>query len=160
MMTRRTTHFVANNNGDDKSKAYTIGYGKPPEHSRFRTGQTGNPAGRPKGVRNLGTDVRRTLKVPVKINEGGRSRKISTQAGMLMLLRERALKGNGRALDRLIELANRFNNEPTTEATQAISTDDKAILAAYAAEIAGSPALPPSQKSNRRLRIKPRRRTT
>ena len=91
---------------------YTVGYCKPPQHGRFRPGRSGNPAGRTPGVGNLGTDVRRTLKTPVKLKEGGRSRTISTQAGVLMMLREKALNGDPRALDRLVELASRFNNEP------------------------------------------------
>jgi len=31
---------------------YDVGYGKPPAHSRFKPGQSGNPRGRPKGVKN------------------------------------------------------------------------------------------------------------
>jgi hypothetical protein len=31
---------------------YQVGYGRPPVHSRFRPGQSGNPRGRPKGARN------------------------------------------------------------------------------------------------------------
>jgi hypothetical protein len=57
---------------------------------------------------------------------------------MLMVLREKALKGDARALDRFVELANRFNNEPAPEVAQTLSDDDREILAAYAAEIAAS----------------------
>lgn len=32
--------------------AYEVGYGKPPAHSRFKPGQSGNPRGRPKGTKN------------------------------------------------------------------------------------------------------------
>ena len=32
-----------------KKGDYEIGYGKPPEHSRFQKGWSANPAGRPKG---------------------------------------------------------------------------------------------------------------
>ena len=32
---------------------YEVGYGRPPQHTQFRPGQSGNPAGRRKGVRNL-----------------------------------------------------------------------------------------------------------
>jgi hypothetical protein len=63
---------------------------------------------------------------------------MSTQAGMLMVLREKALKGDARAIDRLVELANRFNNEPAPETAQTLSDDDQEILAAYAAEIVAS----------------------
>jgi hypothetical protein len=116
---------------------YKVGYGRPPKHSRFAPGRSGNSAGRRKAVRNLMTDVVRTLKVPINVKEGGRSRKISTQEGALLLLREKALKGDARALDRLLDLASRFNNEPSeTKPSQALSSEDAAILDAYAAEIA------------------------
>jgi hypothetical protein len=131
------------------STGYEVGYGRPPLHSRFRPGQSGNPAGRHKGVRNLGTDVRRTLKVLIKVKHGDQSRKISTQEGLLMVLREKALKGDSRALDRLLELAGRFNNEPAETELQALSADDSSILSAYAAEISrastSASAQPPKQ---------------
>jgi hypothetical protein len=129
---------------DDDGGGYTIGYGRPPTHTRFRPGQSGNPAGRRKGVRNLSTDVKRALKVPVKVKEGGRTRAISTQEGALMVLREKALKGDARALDRLLELARLFNNDAGEIGPgQALSADDQAILAAYAAE-AVTAAKPPT----------------
>jgi hypothetical protein len=31
---------------------YEVGYGKPPESSRFKPGQSGNPKGRPRGAKN------------------------------------------------------------------------------------------------------------
>ena len=136
--------------GDDDGGGYTVGYGRPPTHSRFRPGQSGNPAGRRKGVHNLSTDVKRALKVPVKVKEGGRTRAISTQEGALMVLREKALKGDARALDRLLELARLFNNDAGEIGPgQALSADDQAILAAYAAEAAAAakpstPAEPPA----------------
>ena|SRR6202035_3656812 len=38
-----------NDNDDDNSdEGYKIGYGKPPKHSRFKKGKSGNPKGRPK----------------------------------------------------------------------------------------------------------------
>jgi hypothetical protein len=55
-----------------ETDGYRIGYGKPPTHSRFRPGQSGNPAGRRKGVRNLMTDVKRTLSTLIKVREDGR----------------------------------------------------------------------------------------
>jgi hypothetical protein len=122
-----------------ESNSYPVGYGKPPTHSQFRPGRSGNPAGRRKGVRNLATDVKRTLMVPVKVKKDGRTRKISTQEGALMRLREKALQGDARALDRLLELASRFNNDAgEIGLTQELAADDQAILDSYRAEIAAS----------------------
>jgi hypothetical protein len=128
--------------GSDRN-SYSVGYGKPPLHSRFRRGQSGNPAGRRKGVRNLMTDVRRTLSTPIKVKEGGRTRKKSTQEGALMVLREKALRGDARALDRLIELAMRFNNDAIeTGPAQPLGADDQAILDAYVAQCSGAAMMP------------------
>ena len=44
-----------------RGRDYEVGYGKPPKSTRFRKGQSGNPAGRRKGSFNLGTIVRREL---------------------------------------------------------------------------------------------------
>jgi len=34
---------------------YEVGYGKPPRDARFKEGQSGNPRGRPPGLKNLKT---------------------------------------------------------------------------------------------------------
>src|SRR5258708_30466944 len=114
------------------SNGYEIGSGKRRQHTQFRAGRSGNPVGRRKGVRNLATDVKRILKVPVKVKENGRSRKISTQEGALMVLREKALKRDARSLDRLLDYATRFNND-AGEISLAPVPAGQTILAAYVA---------------------------
>ena len=131
-MSRRKT---SGSNGGDGDNGYEIGYRKPPKHSQFRPGHSGNSVGRRQGLRNLVTDVRSTLGTPVKIKEGGRTRTRSTQEGVLMVLREKALRGDARALDRLFELAKRFNSDGAeVGSAQTLAADDQAILSAYRAE--------------------------
>lgn len=36
--------------GRTSPTSYAVGYGKPPAHSRFRKGRSGNPGGRPRGT--------------------------------------------------------------------------------------------------------------
>jgi hypothetical protein len=130
---------------------YEIGYGRPPIHSQFRPGQSGYPAGRRKGVRNLKTDVMRTLKTPVKVKEGGRSKTMSTQEGILLVLREKALRGDARALNAFVALALRYNSDPgEIGPTQGLAADDQAILAAYAAEVAAAATAPANTQSKHR----------
>ena len=124
---------------------YDVGYGRPPKHTRFKPGQSGNPNGRPKGVRNFGTDLKATLNAPVRLMRDGRPRKVSTQEAMLLRLREKALGGEARALDRLLLLAQAYNNENLTAAT-GLSADDSKLLEVFRARVlsgaagAGEPA--------------------
>lgn len=48
--------------------AYEVGYGKPPKHTRYRKGASGNPAGRPKGQRNLATILAHALEEQIVID--------------------------------------------------------------------------------------------
>jgi hypothetical protein len=75
------------------------------------------------------------------------------------VLREKALKGDARALDRLIELASRFNNESGETVAPALSAEDQAMLAAYTAEIAATAVAgskPADLPLRERVRLKPR----
>jgi hypothetical protein len=139
------------------SQAYEVGYGKPPLHSRFKAGQSGNPAGRRRGTRNLSTDVRLMLELPVRVKEGERTRYIPTQEAALMKLREKALQGDVRAIERLIELGARFNNDGAgADPSPVLAADDQAILAAYFATKRATTAAP--DKVNDNSKTKPKRR--
>ena len=63
---------------DDAGKA---GYGRPPKDSRFKPGRSGNPRGRPKGVRNLRSDFNEVMTKRVRIREDGELRYVSRQGG-------------------------------------------------------------------------------
>ena len=120
---------------------FAVGYKKPPRHSRFRPGQSGNPRGRQKGVRNLATDVKRTLEVPVRLNDQGRARRVSSQEAALLRLREKALMGDPRALAQFLELAKIFNNSSAVASAggEALAAEDRAILDAFAEDIRSQP---------------------
>ena len=49
----------------DETGDYEVGYGKPPRHSRFVKGQSGNPRGRPAGAKNFTTLLEEALNEPV-----------------------------------------------------------------------------------------------
>ena len=62
---------------DDRKPDYRVGYKKPPLHTRFRKGQSGNPRGRPRGSKNFSTLLADALNEPVVVTEDGKRRKIS-----------------------------------------------------------------------------------
>ena len=113
---------------------YDIGYGRPPKATQFKKGYSGNPKGRPKGSNNLSTDVKAILKTPVPITEGGKRRNVSTQKAMLLRLREKALKGDAKSIDRLVGLAGAYNNDALVTSNVApLDGDDEAVLNAFLA---------------------------
>ena len=76
---------------------YTVGYGNPPLKRRFKSGQSGNRRGRPRGSKNRKTIVRKIANEMHAVTEDGRRRRRSTLEVMLLALRNRAAEGNVRA---------------------------------------------------------------
>jgi Family of unknown function (DUF5681) len=62
---------------DDDERDYKVGYKKPPLHTRFKRGQSGNPRGRPRGAKNFSTVLNDALNQRVVVTENGRHRMIS-----------------------------------------------------------------------------------
>ncbi len=117
------------------SDDYEVGYKKPPKHTRFTKGQSGNGKGRPKGSRNFSADVKDTLKARVGLTGAGKRKTVSTQLATLLQLRKKALSGDARALDRMIELARTYNDEDIAEAAAKLGQTDVEILESYEARV-------------------------
>ena len=71
---------------------------------RFRKGQSGNPAGRPKGTLNLATVLARTIQEPVVITEHGQKHTITKFEAVIKQLVNKAASGDARATDQLVPL--------------------------------------------------------
>ena len=110
-----------NDNGDEnENKDYEVGFGKTPKASRFKPGQSGNPKGRPKASNNFTTDLQSLLAAPVKVKRDGKLQIVSSQKAVLLRLVDKALaKGDFRALKKLLELAQTFNDDVSLEAESA-----------------------------------------
>ncbi|MEQ8441224.1 MAG: DUF5681 domain-containing protein [Alphaproteobacteria bacterium] len=89
---------------------YKVGYGKPPSKYQFKKGQSGNRKGRPKGIKNLKTDVLEELAETVSIQESGTSKKVTKQRAMIKSLVARGVKGNDRAAAKILDLCLRFED--------------------------------------------------
>jgi hypothetical protein len=89
-------------------KDYAIGYGKPPEHSKFVKGKSGNPNGRPKESKNLKTDLVEVLREKITIHEGERTMKVTKQRGFVLSLVAKGIKGDARAANVLLNAVGRL----------------------------------------------------
>lgn len=83
---------------------YEVGYGKPPRHTRFKPGKSGNPRGRPKDAKGLKTILRETMTTKVPVRTAGGEKKMSRMEAVLHKTIELGMKGNPRALMQLITL--------------------------------------------------------
>ena len=61
----------------DPYKSYAVGNKKPPLHTRFKPGQSGNPSGRPKGRRSFDTTLLKEFYKPVLATVHGKPVKVT-----------------------------------------------------------------------------------
>jgi hypothetical protein len=113
-------------NDDD----YPIGYGRPPAHTRFQSGRSGNPKGRPKGSKSFSTLLAEELNQPVTLTENGKRKRMSKQQALAKQLTNKALNNDMKATALVIDQARRSEDSP--EATVAISferPEDELVIA-------------------------------
>ena len=94
-----------------------VGYKKPPKHSRFKKGRSGNPKGRPKGKKNLATVLDGILNERIRIKEGDKILKITKGEAMLKRLVQKALNGDVKATNLMMIALRQFSeDEPAAAA--------------------------------------------
>ena len=97
------------------TSVYDVGYGKPPAATRFKSGKSGNPRGRPKGSANkakrpaLNEERMKTILLEeayrtIKVNEGLGQISVPMAQAVIRSLAVNAVKGNQRAQRLFTEL--------------------------------------------------------
>jgi hypothetical protein len=82
---------------DDDGKPYKVGYGKPPKHTRFEPGRSGNPKGRPKGAKakTMLDVVADALNRPMRVRKAnGKVTSMPTDEALIASVLQGALQGN------------------------------------------------------------------
>lgn len=98
--------------------AKLVGYGTPPEATRFKKGVSGNPKGRPKGSLNVATVFIKALREKVVIIENGQRKTVTKLEAALKQLVNKAASGDIRALRELLELARDAEAKQSASAVQ------------------------------------------
>lgn len=114
---------------------YAVGRGRPPQHSRFEKGQSGNPAGRPRGARSLQTVMLDELRSQVTAKEDGRSVRVSKGQLLMKSLIAKAVAGDMKAASLVLELMLKLDHgapaAPAGDGGRALEPADAEILKAF-----------------------------
>ncbi len=107
---------------------YEVGYGKPPIATRFAPGQSGNPGGRKKGLRNYKTEVLEVFEAEIDVTEGGRRTKCTLTKALMLTLARNGLKGDIRAITRALDLYERYADKGEDEESDTLDLQDRDII--------------------------------
>lgn len=127
---------------DEHEPSYEVGYKRPPRHTQFQKGCSGNPAGRPRLAKGLKTIVRETMTAQVEVRTAAGARKMSRVEALMHKTVELAMKGNVRAMTELLSLYAAAVPDPMTAAggptsEEDLTATDLAMLEALRQEWAG-----------------------
>lgn len=80
-----------------KGSEFPVGYKKPPRHTRFKPGQSGNPNGRPRKKSTLAESIERELNTRITVTEGGKQRRITKLDAIAKQQTNKAVSGDLKA---------------------------------------------------------------
>ena len=112
-----------------RERDYPVGYGKPPEHTRFKKGHTGNPQGRPRRAKNLATLLGAALDGKVTVTEHGRRRRITKREAMIAQLVNRSAQADLKAMLIVLGMMQEIERRTGASAESASLTEaDRQVL--------------------------------
>jgi len=114
---------------------YAENYRKPPVHSRFQKGRSGNPRGRP--VKNLAALLAGALEERVTVTEGGKRRRITKREAVIAQLVNKSASADLRATKMLIDMLKDAEKraDPMPAGASAFGPTDQEVVAMLVARL-------------------------
>ncbi len=113
----------------DDERDYEVGYSKPPRHTRFEPGRSGNPRGRPPGAKNMKTLLSKALNELVVVTEPGGRRKVSKREAIVTQLVNRSAKADYKAIQILLGMLRDIEGNTDAHSSDAAFTEaDQQII--------------------------------
>jgi len=122
---------------DDNSRQERVGFKRPPTHSRFKPGESGNRAGRPRGSRNVAIVLAEIINERAYVTENGRRRSMTKLEVAFRTLFKQAAGGNTRALAKLFDLARWLDgrSDAPSQREHAFNEADREVITAIYARL-------------------------
>jgi hypothetical protein len=90
--------------------SYEVGYGKPPKHSQFQKGKSGNPKGRPKGSKSASTLAKEMFLKLVTVKVDGKPTKMPVIAALIARMLSAAMNGDLKATKLALDMYAKYGD--------------------------------------------------
>ena len=90
---------------------YEVGYKQPPQHTRFKKGQSGNPRAKAKRSQDLASLLTEILDERVTMTENGQPRQITKREALVRRVIDRNVLGDPKAMQPFLRLMEEIDRE-------------------------------------------------
>jgi hypothetical protein len=127
---------------DEIDPQYDVGFRKPPLHTRFKKGRSGNPKGRPVGQKNMNSLITRALNRSVTVTENGRRKKVTKREAIVMQLVNKSASADLTAIRMLFGLLsdNPTENQGSVAPEVNLGETDRLIMERFRQRLTGGKA--------------------
>ena len=105
-----------------------VGPGRPPKHSRWKKGQSGNPRGRPKGRLDVKRVLEEELSELITLATPQGEREMTKLQAVIRRLIHEGMSGKVYAIQDILDRAERLDRSDETSVSPELAKDDEAIL--------------------------------
>lgn len=128
----------------DEDTSYKVGKGKPPLHSRWKKGQSGNPAGKKAGTQNSATIAVEIFGEILTVQTPAGPRRMNTVQLAYYKLREMVAKGDLKAIATVLAIWQRIMPDPIPDAdgeALTLSASEDALLQGLLDQLGEAPLI-------------------